>query len=125
MVFNLLTLEKGQEFILNSRFDPIRNWIYTGEGKNNFVHLIESDNIMKKRFGSLYPERSHYIFITQIDSELVGLIGFYGSTFSFSVKLAELNPDEILLHDVCGLICDWKNRKEYTLIEYVLKLSQM
>ncbi|MEJ8767823.1 hypothetical protein WKU33_18600 [Oceanobacillus sp. HCA-5259] len=124
MVFNFLALEKGQEFILNSRFDSIRNWIYTGEGENNFVSIMESDNMMKKRFGTLYPDRSHYIFITQIDRELVGLIGFYGSTFSFSVKLTDLVPGEILLNDVCGLICDWKNRKEYSLMEYVLQLTQ-
>lgn len=124
MVFNCLALEKGQEFVLNPRFDPIRNWIYTGEGKNDFVSIIETDNIMNKRFGSLYPDRSHYIFITQINHELVGLIGFYGSTFSYSVKLADLDPGEVLLYDMCGLVCDWKNRKEYTLIEYVVQLSQ-
>ncbi|MED4354374.1 hypothetical protein P9265_18945 [Schinkia azotoformans] len=35
-----------------------------------------------------------------------------------------LDPGEILLNDVCGLICDWKNRKEYTLMEYILQLTQ-
>lgn len=124
MVFNFLALEKGQEFILNSRFDSIRNWIYTGEGENNFVHLIESDNIMKERFGSFYPERAHYIFLSQVECELVGLIGFYGATFAFSVKLTDLNPGEVLLPDVCGLICDWKNRREYTLMEYILQLTK-
>jgi len=124
MVFNLLALEKGHEFILESRFDPIRNWIYSGEGESNFVNIISDNSVMKERFGSLYPERAHYIFITQIDNELVGLIGFYGATFSYEVKLTDLAPSKAFLPNLCGLICDWKNRVDYTLMEYILQLEK-
>lgn len=123
MVFNLLAFEKGQDFILDSRFDSLRNWIYTGEGENKFVNLIESNNVMKQRFGPLYPERAHYIFISQIDNKLIGSIGFYGATFSFSVILTDLAPYEILFTEPIGLICDWKNRTEYSLKEYVLMIT--
>ncbi len=81
---------------------------------------MERNNVMQQRFGS----RAHYIFISQIDNKLIGLIGFYGATFSFSVILADLAPYEILITEPIGLICDWRNRKEYNLMEYVLMKIQ-
>ncbi len=67
---------------------------------------MERNNVMQQRFGSFYPERAHYIFISQIDNKLIGLIGFYGANFSFLVILADLAPYGILITEPIGLICD-------------------
>ena len=37
MAFNLLAYKKGQEYVLNKRFDPIRNAIYTGNNIGSHI----------------------------------------------------------------------------------------
>ncbi len=118
IVFNFLALCKGHDFVLESKFDPIRNWIVSS-GENNYVQIIdrkENLNILKEL---LLPPLSHNIIISKVDRNLVGILSFYGSNFEVKVKLCD-NYDSNYL-DIDGFICDWKNKKEYRLIDYLNK----
>lgn len=117
MAFNFLAFEKGQQFVLDSRFDNIRSWIYTGNSQNTYVRLMQRDKDLE---GSLIPscfDKAHYIIIAQRDSNLIARVSFYGESFSYEVNLGVLLPEDIAINHPIGFICDWKNRKEYSLSE--------
>lgn len=122
MVFNLLAFEMGIDFILKEQFDPIRNWILTGEGENSFVNLINTGAMEKLQVIPL-PEKAHSIFIVQSNNELYADVSFYGGIFKFMVRLATLTKREPLLAMPIGRICDWQKNREYTLIEYINEMQ--
>lgn len=119
MAFNFLASDRGAELVLDGIFDPIRDWIYTGEGENQFVSMIPTrDTVIVKAIPN-FPERAHCILITQNDNCITATVSFYGEAFSFIVELATLDSNEIHYLHPSGIICDWKGRNEYTLLELI------
>lgn len=123
MAFNFLASEKGIEFVLDSKFDPIRNWLLTGENNKSFVGMITRDTELEKRLIPFCPDKAHYIIITQQATSLIALVSLYGEAYSYVVKLADVELGECIIQNPIGLICDWKNRKEYTLMEHIAAIS--
>lgn len=116
IIFNYLTLVKGRDFVLNSCFDPIRDWIVNG-GENNFAILTGKETKTSK---IVSPKEAHKLFINQVGKSLVGYISFYGDNFETVVKLCDDIDGNF---DLEGFLCDWKNREEYSYIDYVQKLN--
>lgn len=113
--FNFLAYITSQEFVTRSNLDPIRNWILNG-GKNNFVKMLKYEQ-HHHLFGDLdLPELAHAIMIVNKYNRLRGYISFYGGAFSFGIDLGNTIPQDFIAD---GFICDWENRKEYRLLEYV------
>lgn len=129
MAFNFLASEKGIDFVLDSKFDPIRNWILTGENSENsennqsFVEMIARDTELEKRLIPFCPDKAHYIILTQKATSLIALVSLYGEAYSYIVKLADVELGECIISNPIGLICDWKNRKEYTLMKHIEAIS--
>lgn len=123
MAFNFLASEKGIDFVLDSKFDPIRNWILTGENNQSFVEMIARDTELEKRLIPFCPDKAHYIILTQKATSLIAIVSLYGEACSYVVKLAEVELGECFIPDPIGLICDWKSRKEYTLMEHIVKIG--
>lgn len=119
MAFNFLALDRGAEYMLDSSFDPIRNWIYTGEGDMQFVAMTPTKETPIEELIPNFPKRAHCILITQIGNQIIATVNFYEKSFSFIVFLATLNSAEIHYPFPLGLICDWNNRSEYTLLEHL------
>jgi len=120
IAFNFLALSKGQAFVLQSEFDPIRNWIVSG-GENHFVQLLNQDKKMRFIGEIPFPPLSHKIILTNVGKELIGFINFYGTDFEVLVKLCDNIP--VINFDIDGYICDWQNKKEYRLIEFINSLG--
>lgn len=114
MIFNYLAFVKGQAFVLENCFDPLRDWIVNG-GENNFAGLIGKET----SFSLPFPERSHKLFIIQDKKSLKGYISFYGG-FETQVNLCD---DFEGFFETEGFICDWKNRIEFSLVDYINKLT--
>lgn len=111
-IFNYLSFIKGRDFILQDCFDPIRDWIVNG-GENTFARLTgkESD------FSAIsFPDQAHRLLIIQNGNILIGHISFYGNGFETVVKLSDTFEG---LFNLEGFICDWQNRKEYKLLDYL------
>ncbi|MCP1495141.1 hypothetical protein J2Y73_005172 [Peribacillus frigoritolerans] len=113
IIFNYLANKKGQDFVLENRFDPLRNWIVNG-GENDFATIMENKRIQFEPIS--FPEQSHLLMITRTASSLMGYISFYDQNFPTAVTLCD-DFDEPFEDD--GFICDWKNEKEYTLLEFL------
>jgi len=119
IVFNFLALSKGQNFVLREEFDPIRSWIING-GKNKFVQLMDKNAQPGFLKEIPFPELSHKILITKINNSLIGIIGFYGIDFEAILRLTDNLT--VKNFDLDGFICDWRNKKEYSLIEFISNL---
>jgi len=119
MIFNYLACSKGRDFILSSRFDPIRYWILNG-GDNTFANLTPS---ISNTSDDLFPKSSHRIFISETPDTFIGQISFYGTNYRIIVKLCDLDIGERLISSPIGFICDWENGKEYDLLDYISSFS--
>lgn len=120
IIFNYLAFIKGQDFALKECFDPLRNWIVHG-GKNHFAQLLDRQN-EREMFDSLtLPKNAHRLMIIQIDNNLVAYISFYGSNFETVLNIG-YNIEESF--ETNGFICDWENRREYTLNDFLLELHK-
>lgn len=110
--FNLLADRKGKEFVLNSKFDEIRNFILNGEGEyTNFWGLSDKldDELIEK---ILTKYNRHFIMIDSIKGELRALVSFYGMIFH--VKLAK-NCDFEFSEN---MICFWEDKREMTIEQF-------
>lgn len=118
IAFNFLSLEQGTAFVLQECFDPIRNWILRG-GENQFAGStgVNIDGLAPIADGT-FPEYSHKVFLFSVGSELTSVVSFYGGYYATAVRLAKGIDSSIF----SGLICDWRNAKEMTLMEYLANL---
>ncbi len=118
IAINFIALEKGEEFVQDEKFRPIVQWVSEG-GKNQFVQFIPKVNLLGTDAIKL-PSSSHYIVVSKVHSRMVACICLF-SSFTVLVDYG-FSFDESF--DECGLICDWKNRKEYMLKEYLTTLVE-
>lgn len=111
IVFNYLAFVKGQNFVLNDRFNPLRDWIVNG-GENKFAVLSgEQTNLVIP-----FPDKAHKILIVQYGKSIKGLISFYGNSFETLIHLCDDFEDIFQLE---GFVCDWQNSREFRLNDYI------
>lgn len=111
IMLNYLSYIMGREFVGLSCFDPLKNWILNG-GENQFGKLIP------EIIGGIveYPEYSHVLIITKTKNSLVGHISFYGGSFQTLITLCDNFLQNFMVE---GYICDWKNRREFKLTDWI------
>jgi len=113
-VFNALAFFKGHTYILENKFDKLRKQVlYLLENEidiDNYQHLIPHINELIIKFSN----KCHYVIFKSINNILFAFISFY-SEIPLVIKLCESDSNVIVPF---GLICDWLNRKEYSLEDY-------
>ncbi|MBD8115057.1 hypothetical protein [Priestia megaterium] len=120
IIFNYLAYIKGRDFVLQEKFDLIRNWIVKG-GEQSFATLSGKEQILKNYFSSINcPEKAHKLLILQNGSYLLGVISFYGG-FETIVQLSD-NYQEYF--EAEGFICNWEEREEYSLKDFLINKLQ-
>lgn len=114
IAFNVLSDIKGKDYVLDSDFDKFRNWLMGAEDKDyaGFLPGFESK--------TYFPENSHWCVFCNIRGDLWATVGLYNS-FTRSMKIAKGRGTDFNFVD--GMICDWKNEKEYSLLEYITHMS--
>ncbi|MDW2885211.1 hypothetical protein [Exiguobacterium artemiae] len=117
IIFNYLSYIKGQEFVIRDCFDPLRNWI-VNSGENEFVKLVQEKEIFKILD---FPKDSHKIVIFKKGNSLMGYVSFYGETFQNKIVLCE-NFNESF--EIKMFICDWKQRKEFSLPQFLEQINK-
>ncbi|WP_375102289.1 hypothetical protein ACDZ28_01115 (plasmid) [Paenibacillus sp. RS8] len=111
IIFNYLALAKGQNFVLQSCFDPLRDWIVNG-GDNTFAGLLGKEFNLDIQT----PKLAHKFMIVQDGKMLKSIISFYGGQFATQVNLCE---DFEGCFELDGFICDWENGYDYRWAEYI------
>lgn len=118
IAFNTLAYLYGKDFVLNKRFDSFRSWIL-GDADDRFT-LSDSDKSNNTYLKNILPDHSHSIIFFNMDGNLICLITLY-SIIYYDFLICKVDKQEQLDN---GYICDWKNRKEYVLNDYIInKLS--
>lgn len=114
MAFNALAYIKGESFVLQGCFDNVREWIAKG-GEHSLANFTTEKISTLDRSGIEWPKDAHAILFFQDGQVLYAFCRLYNN-MEVMVKLA----DEVS-NVICGegFICDWKNKREYSLQEYL------
>ena len=117
IAFNILAYIKGQSFVLKAEFDTIRQAIVTGVGILEYVSspLVEGTKPVNQILQLNNEE--HLVLLYREGKILCGAINLFGDTNGTVIIKLSTNWTE--LFNTTGYICDWKNRMEYTLEEYL------
>ena len=124
MAFNFLAFKKGNNFVLEEKFDSIRNWIYKGESENKFVNIIsDGSNSWAKNLLNNAMD-FHYIFICVQNEKLLALVSIYGMEeylVNFSPNYLWRNEDkDFKNNERYEIVCDFvKGREYYSAIDFL------
>lgn len=122
IAFNAFAKIKGRDLVLNDCFDEIRNAILTGENIQKYVFINGVPNVFQLinnnfKTQNIFSNNKNFhsiCFITK-DKILYGLIFLYGDNHPITVLLSRDYDGNV----VDGYICDWKNKKEGKLLDFV------
>lgn len=115
IVFNVLAHLKGQDFALRPEFNEITKAIATGENISKYVSAPDAQFSMNVG-ARLLRKDEHFVCVTRTCNRLVGVVTLYGSTPSYQVILSNQWTEPF---ETCGYVCDWRKRKESSLVEYI------
>ena len=116
IAFNVLAKLKGQEFVLDSIFDSFVSAINTGKEIGKYVSWPETEVSGELKDFLHFGNDEHFVFIKHEDNELQGVVNLYGNKGSVMVRFCdEFRRD----FESCGYICDWMNKKEWLLEDYL------
>lgn len=108
-LFNLLAHQGGREFILDKKFNTLRDFVLNGSNAElvqlNVVNGVLDDQSIRNNLG--IDSESHIFVIYSDGDALYGISLLYGMVM-FNLKICEgLTEDIFIIY-----YCDWKNRKE-------------
>lgn len=117
IAFEVLTYYYGEQFVLNKNFDSFRKWIITGIGNDdNYM----SENILPTEvsFDFKFPEDSHWCLLVNKGNMIYAVVTLYNK-LSRKYEIGQIPKN--MNFRLCGMICDWKNKEEYSLDEWINK----
>lgn len=119
IAFNALASLKGQEYVLMPEFDDIRKAILEGEDILSYVTIADGKNAQKEitdRFRERVNigDRCHSVIFCTFNGCLHGFVSLYGSDYPIVVKMGTISANVVDMY-----LCDWQNKKDYKLLDYV------
>lgn len=123
IAFNCFAFLYGKEITLKDEFDLIRDSIILGGASklvfdfNGSINDILSNKLFK------LPKDSHSVIICNHGNEINALVTFYGVNTKV-VKICKNTTNLQIKDNYNGLICDWINRSEYNLLEFISNLNK-
>jgi hypothetical protein len=107
--FNSLAYLMGIDFVLDSKFDTVRNAIKDINELDTFILERRELYNLIKGFVANVPDKSHFVILTTVESMLISFVSFYKEPPAI-IKLAGAYKKGFPSK---AIICDWKNRNEY------------
>lgn len=107
--FNALAMLKGKDFVLNAEFDTIRQYIIHGGDE----FLVDFRPVLGEVIK--FPEDAHRVIFSSGEGLLTANVSFYNH-FESQILLSSNFSGNI---SADGYICDWKNKRELPLLEYL------
>lgn len=109
--FNVMAYLKGQAFALQNIFDILRKDIIEC---NNMSNYMISNQIHEEVFSShinSIPDNSHCVYIVSKGNIIYAYVSMYNEWHAHLVLTEQFNG----INFAIGFVCDWKNKKEYTI----------
>lgn len=119
IAINVLTEIMGTEYVQSGIFDEFINWIMGGI--NEEFHCKMGDEIMNIFEQKALTSKSHYCIFVQDNNNLIACVSLYG----YWKKMFAITStfDKSFISPI-GLICDFKNKKEYSLIDFISECNR-
>ena len=120
VAINTLAALKGEDFVQHPRFDAVKAWILGQSEDDNYTQLprITLKNPLH------FPKRSHWCIFGVHEGKLYAVVCFY-DTASRCFELADTIPElDCASGRSFGLICDWQNKIELTLDQWIQGVVQ-
>lgn len=134
IAFNVLADLKGKDYVLHNDFDEFRNLLMSSNNSKNNTDSMDNDNFLNNdnlthinflpsltslpNIDKMFPEQSHWCILFNNNGDLCATVCLY-NIFKRYIFIAKNRGRD--MSDIDGLICDWKNKKEYKLIDYVIQ----
>jgi len=120
---NCLAKLKGYEYVMGDAFNEIKHAILTGDNIQNYVFFQNGTNSLKGVLSKFennltLGSRFHSAVLFYNSGTLYCEIALYGIDSLVLVKLGKVSA----FTDIDFYICDWENKQEYTMLEYVNKV---
>lgn len=127
IAFNCLAEVRGREYVMQQKFDPIRETILTGEEIDKIVLMpgrekTNADVLEKLENAKGFGVWRHMICITQIPNGLVAEVMLYGGANPMVVVLSEEDCRDF--GEMDGYVCDWENRREMRFLDYLGEITR-
>lgn len=124
IAFNCLAEVRGRDYVMQPKFDFIREAILTGEEIDHVVFFQERDKKHTEVIDSLGNAKGfgvwrHTVIITWTGDRLVAEVMLYGSASPMLVILTQENCRDFGIMD--GYVCDWENHREMRFMDYIEK----
>lgn len=111
---NVLAYLLGDKFVMDKCFNDIKNWILDENLKGDFTQYIDKKLDLKE----LFPKNSHWCIVVNIENYLVAQVCFYNSIIKQVVLSNHFNQP----FQIEGMVCDWENKKDYSLNEFLKRM---
>lgn len=117
IAFNALAKLKGKNYVLRPEFDEFRHWIINGN--NDWYHCKMGKEILAS--SQIVPKLAHYCMFIDDGKFVIADVCLYNhwrkmfgicKSFDDTFKIPQ------------GYICDWKNKKEFTLMELIHEIAE-
>jgi hypothetical protein len=110
--FNALALFRGTDYVCNEVFDEIRESIVKVNNIDKFIRVgKDSYDSEIEEYTKNFPDKAHYVIICAKENRIIAYVSFYGE-HPGKVEIIDKYQGENFID---GIICDWKNRKEFRL----------
>ncbi|RHC83669.1 hypothetical protein [Blautia obeum] len=126
VAFNVSIYLNGKEFMLNECFDEIREAIISGENINNYVNLKPENPVGifdALHYAERYGEHLRSVICQKQENGYYAIVSFYGFKSCLLIKLTD-NLKVCPVAAINGFFCDWENRKEYDMLNFIVGLIE-
>ena len=127
IAFNCLAEVRGREYVMQQKFDPVREAILTGKDIERMVMMPGKENSHADVLNKLENAKGfgvwrHMICITRIPNGLVAEVMLYGDATPMFVVLSKEDCRDF--GEMDGYVCDWENRREMRFLEYIGEITR-
>lgn len=128
IAFNCLAKVRGREYVMQQKFDSIREAILTGKDIDKMVFMQKYDEAHGKLLDDLGQAKNfgawrHTIFITWVPDKLVAEVMLYGSSGPMLVILSSEDCRDF--GEMDGYVCDWENQREMRFLDYLGEITHV
>lgn len=118
---------RGREYVMQQKFDPVREAILTGKDIEQMVMMPGKENSHADVLNKLENAKGfgvwrHMICITRIPNGLVAEVMLYGDANPMFVVLSKEDCRDF--GEMDGYVCDWENRREMRFLEYIGEITR-
>ena len=127
IAFNCLAEVRGREYVMQQKFDPVREAILTGKDIEQMVMMPGKENSHADVLNKLENAKGfgvwrHMICITRIPNGMVAEVMLYGDATPMFVVLSKEDCRDF--GEMDGYVCDWENRREMRFLEYIGEITR-